>query len=246
MTNPSALITGASRGIGLGIATRLARLGYGLTISARDRDALETVTQQLLAQGAPRVVPVVADLGDPEAAQVLATAHQQEFTTLRALILNAGVGTAGSIAEYPKRRFDKTVAVNFAAPFAILQSALPMLRAAAQLRPDSGAKVVAVTSITGTYAEAGLAAYGATKAALGSLIETLNLEESRNGVTGSNIAPAYVDTAMSDWIKDRIPAEAMLEINDIVELVDAVLRLSARAVLPKIVLSRAGASLYEA
>lgn len=246
MTNPSALVTGASRGIGLGVATRLARLGYGLTISARDRDTLETVAQQLLDQGATKVVPVVVDLGDPEAAQVLTTAHQREFTTLRALILNAGVGTAGPIAEFPKRRLDKTVAVNFAAPFALLQSALPMLRAAAQLQPELGAKVVAVTSITGTYAEAGLAAYGATKAALGSLIDTLNLEESRNGVTGSNIAPAYVDTAMSDWIKDRIPAEDMLEINDIVELVDAILRLSARAVVPKVVVSRAGAGLYEA
>lgn len=242
----SALVTGASRGIGLGVATRLAERGYSLTISARGAEQLETAAAQLRDAGAKDVQVVAADMADPATAATLVDAHREAFGTMRALILNAGVGTAGPIAELPARRFDKTVAVNLNAPFALLQAALPLLRAGAEEDRNRGSKVVALSSITGVYAEAGLAAYGATKAALISLIETLNAEESVHGVTASAIAPGYVDTDMSDWIKDRIPAEQMLEVNDIVVLVDALLSLSSRAVLPKLVLSRAGASLYGA
>jgi len=128
----------------------------------------------------------------------------------------------------------------------VLQAALPLLRAAAAADPARGAKIVALSSITGVYAEAGLAAYGATKAALISLIETLDAEESGNGVSATAIAPGYVDTDMSGWIKDRIHAETMIPVDDIVEIVDTLLRLSSRTVLPKLVLTRAGAGLYGA
>lgn len=245
MTN-SALVTGASRGIGLGIAHRLAAQGYSLTVTARDASRLDAVAAELRGAGAPDVVAVAADMADPDAAEALAAAHRDRFGSMRALILNAGVGTAGAIGEFPMRRFDKTVAVNLAAPFALLQSSLPMLRAGAADNPSNGAKVVAVSSITGVYAEANLALYGATKAALISLVETFNAEQSGNGIAATAIAPAYVDTDMSEWTKDRIPAETMLTVNDIVELVDAVMRLSNRAVLSKLVLSRAGASGYVA
>jgi len=242
----SALVTGASRGIGLGIATRLAQLGYALTVTARDANRLGEIAGHLRREGAADVHVVAADLADPATPEALVGAHEAEFGTMRALILNAGVGTAGPIAELPARRFDKTVAVNLTAPVAVLQAALPLLRAAAAADPARGAKIVALSSITGVYAEAGLAAYGATKAALISLVETLDAEESGNGVSATAIAPGYVDTDMSGWIKDRIPAETMIPVDDIVEIVDTLLRLSSRTVLPKLVLTRAGAGLYGA
>ncbi|MEU5841599.1 SDR family oxidoreductase [Rhodococcus sp. NPDC047139] len=242
----SALVTGASRGIGLGIATRLAERGYAMTISARGAERLESTAEKLREAGAKEVRAVAADLADPDAATRVVDAHREAFGTMKALILNAGVGTAGPIAEFPARRFDKTVAVNLNAPFALIQAALPLLRAEAENDPAHGSKIVALSSITGVYAEAGLAAYGATKAALISLVETLNAEESGRGVSASALAPAYVDTDMSDWIKDKIPAENMIEVNDVVEIVDALLKLSSRAVVPRLVLSRAGAGLYTA
>ncbi|WP_430334292.1 SDR family NAD(P)-dependent oxidoreductase [Rhodococcus sp. ACT016] len=245
MTN-SALITGASRGIGLGIAHRLAAQGYALTVTARDASRLEGVAADLRRAGAPDVVAVSADMAAPDTAETIAAAHADRFGSMRALVLNAGVGSAGAVGEYPMRRFDKTVAVNLTAPFALLQASLPLLRKGAADNPDNGAKVVAVSSITGVYAEANLAVYGATKAALISLVETFNAEQSGNGIAATAIAPAYVDTDMSDWTKDSIPAESMLTVNDIVELVDVVMRLSNRAVLSKLVLSRAGVSGYVA
>jgi 3-oxoacyl-[acyl-carrier protein] reductase len=239
----SALVTGGSRGIGLGIATRLAELGFGLTITARGADALGAVADGLLAAGSPAVETIAADLADRDAADRIVESHRARFESMDVLVLNAGVGTAGSIADYPMRRFDKTLDVNLRAPFQVLQNSIPLLRTAAQANPAGGAKVLALASLAGVYSESGLAVYGATKAAMLSLIDTLNAEESGNGITGTSIAPGYVDTDMSDWTKDKIPAESMIRVNDIVELATGVLRLSAQAVVPRIVVTRAGAGL---
>ncbi|WP_405151677.1 SDR family oxidoreductase [Nocardia salmonicida] len=242
----TALISGASRGIGLGIAHRLAQQGYALTVTARDAERLDVVAAELRADGAAEVAAAPVDMADEDGVTRLLALHAQRYGTMSALILNAGTGTAGTLAESSMRRFDKTIAVNLRAPLQLIQGALPMLRAGAVSHPDHGAKVVALSSITGVYAEAGLAVYGAAKAALISLLATLNTEESGNGVTATAIAPGYVDTDMSAWIHDRIPPEQMLAVNDIVEMVDSLLRLSARAVVPTIVMSRAGTDGFQA
>jgi 3-oxoacyl-[acyl-carrier protein] reductase len=244
-TTRSALVTGASRGIGYGIARRLAEHGFHLTITARDAERLATVADEFREFGAPEVVTVAADIGSDSAATDLATAHRERYTSMDALVLNAGVGTAGPIAEFPRRRYDKTLAVNLTAPFALLQECLPMLREAAAANPH-GAKVIALSSITGVYAEPNLAVYGAAKAALNSLMDTLNAEESAAGVTGTAIAPAFVNTDMSAWTQDTIPPETMISVDDIVEVSDMVLRLSRSAVIPRVVVGRAGTNGYQA
>ncbi len=245
-TMKTALISGATRGIGLGISTLLARQGYALTLTARDAERLDAVAAELRAAGAADIVTVAADMADGDGIERVLGAHSERFDTMSALVLNAGVGTAGALADASMRRFDKTLAVNLRAPVQLIQGALPMLRAGAAADPGRGAKVIALASMAGVYAEAGLAVYGAAKAALISLIATLNAEESPNGVTATSIAPGYVDTEMSAWIHDRIPPERMLAVNDVVEMVDALLRLSSRAVVPNIVMSRAGTDGFHA
>jgi 3-oxoacyl-[acyl-carrier protein] reductase len=242
----SALVTGASRGIGRGIGLRLAAHGYRLTVTARDPVRLDETAVTLREAGAPDVQAVAADMADPVAIDAVVDAHAYRYGALNVLILNAGMGTAGSIADMPIRRLDKMLAVNFKAPLAIAQRALPLLRSAAAVDPELGAKVVALSSITGVYSEPGLAAYGATKAALLSLIKTFNVEESGGGVSATAIAPGYVDTDMSEWVHDRIPASSMISVADIVELVDAVLRVSSRSVVSEIVVARAGTDGYRA
>ncbi|OZE81741.1 short-chain dehydrogenase [Rhodococcus sp. 15-649-1-2] len=239
----SALVTGGSRGIGLGIATRMAHLGYSLTITARDAAALEEVAEDLGKAGAPQVVTVAADLADRDAADRITGAHANAYGSMNALVLNAGVGTAGRIEDYPMRRFDKTLDVNLRAPFHVLQNSIPLMRTAVDADPDNGAKVIALASMAGVYSEAGLAVYGATKAAMLSLVETLNAEESAKGISGTSIAPGYVDTDMSDWTKDKIPGDSMIRVDDIVELAAGILSLSSRAVVPRLVVTRAGAGL---
>jgi short-subunit dehydrogenase len=246
VSSRSALITGASRGIGLGIATRLAEHGYGLTLGAREPERLESVARRLRNAGAPEVQAVAGDIANEAYLGDLVAAHAARFDLLDALILNAGVGSAGPLAEFHTRRFDKQVTVNLRAPFVLLQQAMPLLRRAAAERPARGAKVVALCSITGVYAEPDLAVYGATKAALTSLVRSVNREESGNGVCATAISPAYVDTDMAAYVHERIPAETMLEVGDVVAIVDACLHLSARAAVAQIVMARSSSNGHQA
>lgn len=236
----SALVTGATRGIGLGIAQTLARRGYRLTLTARDTDRLSVVADELRGLGAPDVVVLAGDAADEDLPAALAETHQQAYGSMTALILNAGVGTAGNVESFPMHRFDKTFDVNVRAPFALLQACLPLLRAGAAAEPARGAKVIALSSIAGVYAEAGLAAYSASKAAVASLVQAVNGEESSNAVTATAIAPGFVETDMSAWVTDRIPTDTMIPVDDIVTIVDSLLDLSTRSVVPLIVIGRAG------
>lgn len=241
----TALITGASRGIGKGIARELARQGYGLTVSSRSESDLEDLAAVLVADGSPRVVRHAVDLADRDGLPALVAVHKQAFDTMDALVLSGGVGTAGKFETLDARRIDKTMAVNVTSTIALLQHALPLLRQAGATS-DRGARVVLLSSITGVYAEAGLAVYGASKATLLSLASSLNAEESGNGVMFTAVAPAYVDTDMSAWKTDTIPAETMIPVEDIVTVVRALLDLGRRTSITGVVLSRSGANPYSA
>jgi 3-oxoacyl-[acyl-carrier protein] reductase len=238
----TALVTGASRGIGLAVATMLAREAYGLTVAARDPRRLADVARALKEAGAPQVVTCAGDMTEERHVAELSTAHREAFGTMNVLMLNAGVGTAGRVESYPIDRLDKMLAVNVRAPLLLVKDCLPMLRQAASADPSRGARVIAMASLTGVFAEAGLAAYGATKAALISLIDTVNVEESGHGVSATALAPGYVDTDMSAWITGSVPAESMIPASDIAVLVNSLITLSARSVIPKIVVTRAGTS----
>jgi NAD(P)-dependent dehydrogenase (short-subunit alcohol dehydrogenase family) len=241
----SALVTGATGGIGRAIAGRLADAGYRLTLSGRDEAALGKLAGDLAGSGAePQVVP--ADMGREDDIRALAPAHAGRFGSLDLLVLCAGTGTSGRISDYPMRRFDRQMTVNVRAPFALVQECLPALRQAAAARPARGSRIAAIASITGIASEPGLAAYGAAKAALISLCQSVNAEESSAGVTATAIAPGYVDTEMSAWVHDRIDPGQMIPPGDIAELVLALAQLSARSVIPLIAMSRPGPSQWRA
>ena len=242
---PSALVTGGSRGIGRGIALCLAKRGWGVTIAARGVEALEACVRDLTSLGSSAIA-VAGDVSDDLHVTDLIERHLDAFGGLDALVLAAGVGSAGPLAGYQARRLNRQIDVNFRGPFLLTAAALPSLRATAQ-RNDSGvARVIALSSLEGLHPESGLAAYGATKAALISLVNSINTEERGNGVTATAIAPGYVDTEMSDWISDVIPKASMLSVDDITRCVELILDLSPQAVLPQIVLSRREAATYQA
>jgi short-subunit dehydrogenase len=95
-----------------------------------------------------------------------------------------------------------------------------------------------LASIAGTIPTPGLAVYGATKAALISFTNSLNREEAEHGVRATAISPAFVATRMTDWT--GIPADEMIQTEDVVELVRTILRLSPRARVPNVVIERVG------
>ncbi len=236
----SAVVTGASRGIGRGIALALAARGWSLTLVARDHERLRLAAAEATNAGAPDVRTVALDLADRDAASAVIASHTETLGSLDAMVLAAGVGSAAPLAGYPVTRYDKQFALNTRAPFLLVSEGLPLLRAAAAARPGKGAKVVALASIGGVQAEPGLSVYGATKAALIALCRGLNAEESVNGVTATAIAPGYVDTDMSTWVHGTVPPEAMIPVDDIVTTALALLDMSSRAVINELVISRAG------
>ncbi|MEB3371349.1 SDR family NAD(P)-dependent oxidoreductase [Saccharopolyspora mangrovi] len=246
MNTPSALVTGASRGIGLAIAQRLAEAGYALTVSARREEGLTRAAAQISEDTGATVHSTVANLAVEDDVRGLAAAHSDRFGSLDVLVLNGGVGTAGSLAETSMKTYDLTLSVNLRAQFLLIQQCLPLLRKAAAREPNRGGKIVALASITGVASEPHLAAYGASKASLISLCESVTLEESTHGVTATAISPGFVDTDMTAWKRDSLGSDTMLTTGDVTELVLAVTRLSARAVVPNIVVTRAGDQLWRA
>jgi 3-oxoacyl-[acyl-carrier protein] reductase len=242
---PTALITGGSRGIGLGIATHLAAQGWALTLNARGADRLKDA-QKALERSGGTVQIVASDLADEPAAHDVVASHEREFGSMNALILAAGVGSAAPLDGYPMHRFNKQFAVNLRAPFSLVSQALPLLRAGARALPERGGRVVALASLEGVYPEDGLAAYGASKAALVSLVRSINAEEGANGIAASAISPGYVHTDMSAWVSDAIAPDTMISVADIVKVVELVLSVSPNAILPQIIVNRARAGAYQA
>lgn len=242
---PAALVTGASRGIGLGIARRLADAGYDLTIAARNAERLDEAANTLSSAGGS-VHPVPADMAVEDDVRRLAAEHAQRHGRLDVLVIGAGVGSSGALEETTKKRYDLQFDVNVRAAFVLLQTSLPLLRKTAAANPEHGAKVIALASITGVAAEPTLAVYGATKAALISLCRSVNAEESAHGVSATAICPGYVDTDMTAWMRDRLEPHQMIRVDDIAELAVSVTRLSASAVVPELVVTRPGPQLWRA
>jgi NAD(P)-dependent dehydrogenase (short-subunit alcohol dehydrogenase family) len=240
-----ALVTGASRGIGRAIADLLVADGFDLTISARDPERLMKARDEI-SESESKVHAVAGDMSTEDDVIALADAHLAEFQRLDVLVLCAGLGSMGTFEDYPLRKLDKQIALHVRSPMMLIQRLLPILRATAALEPESGSKVIALSSITGVVAEPDLAAYGASKAALISLCESLTIAESSNGVTATSISPGYVDTDMGRSVRDHVSPEVMIRASDIAVLVSALSRLSRYAVVPNVVVTRPGSSLWRA
>lgn len=244
MSAPAALVTGASRGIGALIAEKLAVAGWDLTVSARSEGPLQERADLLSLHGrSVRAVP--ADMGAEEDVVRLAEAHVEAYGRLDALVLNAGMGSIGPFADFPARRFDKLYTINVRSAYVLVQRLLPLLRKTAAGERGT-AKVVAVSSLTGVAAEPLNSAYGASKAALTSLCETLNTEESEAGVTATAVCPGYVATDMTVGLADKVSQDTMIDPADVAELVVALTRLGRSVVVPSIPMTRPGPHLWRA
>lgn len=243
MSTRTALVTGASRGIGAQICTKLAAEGWDLIVTARNPVGIEKFARTLAADTGRQVLPVVADMAEEDAPDIIAAAAAQ-VSALDALILNAGMGSIGAFADFPLRRLDKLLAINLRAPYALIQLLLPALRRAGSSSPF-GARVIAMASMTGLAGEPLNSAYGATKAALISLCETLSVEEYTNGVNASAVCPGYVATDMTAELPGVDPA-TMITAHDVAEITVCLTRLTKQVTVPHLPLTRPGATLWRA
>ncbi|KXX59527.1 SDR family NAD(P)-dependent oxidoreductase [Rhodococcus sp. LB1] len=242
--NRVALVTGASRGIGARIATALAHRGWDLTLSARRPESLQEFAENLAEKTGRRVLAVPADMSDEDAVSELAGRHDESFDRLDALVLNAGMGAIGPFSDFPLRKLDKLFTVNVRSAYQLVQQLLPTLRETGT-RSTTGARVIAMASMAGVSAEPLNSAYGATKAALISLCETLTVEEHAHGVSGVAVCPGYVATDMTAS-RDDVDADTMITADDVADQTVAVTQLSRTVVIPRLLLTRPGPNLWHA
>jgi NAD(P)-dependent dehydrogenase (short-subunit alcohol dehydrogenase family) len=231
----AAIVTGASSGIGLAIAQVLGETGHGLTIAARRPDKLDTAAETLRRAG-HEVEAVPGNMADEADVQRVVAAHRERFGRLDVLVNCAGVGFGAPVGEMVTKRVDLQLDVNLRAPVLFYRECADLLRAAGA--EHRNALVVNLSSISGKSGQPWLSVYSATKAALIGFTQAMNKELAEAGVKSVALAPGFVDTPMTDFVKAQVPAEEMIRTDDIAEAVRFLLRLSPWCLVPEIVFQR--------
>jgi short-subunit dehydrogenase len=237
MPDRAAIVTGASRGIGLALAEALGAEGYGLTITARKPDTLEQTARALREKGY-EVEYSAANMADEEAIREVVRLHREHFGRLDVLVNNAGLGVGAQAAEHQTKFVDMQLDVNLRAIVLFYRECLEMLRAAGA--EHRGALVVNLASIAGKSPQPFLSVYSATKAAVVAYSQAMNKELNGDGVKSVAFCPGFVDTDMTDFVKDTVPPEEMILPADIAEALLFLLRLSPSCVVPEIIFQRPG------
>jgi NAD(P)-dependent dehydrogenase (short-subunit alcohol dehydrogenase family) len=240
MAERAALITGASSGIGLAIARALGEEGYALTVSARRPQKLEEAVAGLRADGL-QVESVAADMSAEDDVLSVFAAHRASYGRLDVLVNNAGVGIGAPMDQIQTKHLDMQLAVNLRALVLGTREGLPLLR-------EAGAKhgkalIVNTASIAGKEGQAWLSVYAATKAAVINFSQSTHRETGGAGIQCTALAPGFVDTPMTEFVKGQVPAEAMIQPSDLGEAVRFLLRTSPNCHVPEIVFTRPGEGL---
>jgi 3-oxoacyl-[acyl-carrier protein] reductase len=194
LTGKTALVTGASRGIGRASALALAKAGAQVLVHYSSSKAeADQVVAEILAGGG-RAEAVAADLAAPEGAHDLARQVRAIIGgRLDILVANAGVGKSAAIEEVTVEDFDRLFAVNVRAPYFLVQQLLPVL--------CKGSSVILVSSLAARAAVGTLAAYAATKGAVDTLVKHFAAALGARGIRVNAVAPGVVDTDMSSFAK---------------------------------------------
>jgi NAD(P)-dependent dehydrogenase (short-subunit alcohol dehydrogenase family) len=236
MDGRAAIVTGASSGIGLAIARMLAVEGFALTLAARRPGPLEAAAGDLGAAGFD-VQAVAGDLGDEETVRRVAAAHRERHGRADVLVNGAGVGIGAYVGALEARKVDLQLATNLRSIFLMYRECLEMLKV------PGGALVVNLASLTGKVGEPWLSVYSATKAGVVAFSRAMQRELAEHRIRSTALCPGYVDTPMTDFIKDRRPASEMIQTADVVEAVRFLLRLSPGCEVAEIVMERPGGGL---
>ncbi|MBV8583111.1 MAG: glucose 1-dehydrogenase [Candidatus Eremiobacteraeota bacterium] len=198
----SALITGASRGIGRAIAVEFSSAGAELALLGRDRAALEETRAACLeVHPTGKIEIVVADVAQPDASAKAVETALERFGRLDFAIANAGQAVDGLILRLRHADVDRLIDVNLKSAMYLAEAAAkPMLR-------QRGGSIVFVSSIVALVGNAGQSIYAATKAGLLGLTKSLAKELGSRGVRVNAVAPGYIETAMTTAMPEAAKAQ---------------------------------------
>lgn len=210
-----ALVTGASRGIGRGIAKRLSEQGATVVAAARGDRAEETV-RELTADG--RAAEAVSlDVTDAAAVETLPARIVERHGRLDIVVSNAGIARDQLLLRMKRDEWDAVLATNLTATFLLAQAAMrPMLK-------QRGGRIIAVGSVVGQMGNAGQTNYAASKAGLIGFAKALAREVASRGITVNVVAPGLIDTDMTraiaekargDWVA-QVPLARLGTVDDV-------------------------------
>lgn len=186
MTKKSAIITGASRGIGADIAKRLAADGLSVVVNyASSKSHADAVVNEIEDKGG-QAISFQADISDSEAAKALFDATESAFGGIDVLVSNAGIQHYALIAEMSDEQFDRTIAVNLKGVYNTMREAARRIR--------KNGRIIAISSGTTQVLPVELAAYAASKSAVETLSKILAKEMSGRDVTVNTVSPGPVAT----------------------------------------------------
>ena len=215
MTNlPTALITGASSGIGATYAERFARRGHNLVMVARDKARMDLLASRLREETKVTIDVIQADLTQQEDLAEIES-RLREDTSIGILINNAGMGQSGAFVQQNAQSIDRLVMLNTTAPTRLAAAV------AARFAQEGKGSIVNIGSVVGFAPELGMTIYGATKAFVLFLSQGLNLELGPKGIYVQAVLPAATRTEI--WSRAGMDINTLPEVMDVNELVDAAL-----------------------
>lgn len=186
-----ALVTGGGTGIGAATARRLAADGYDVVVAGRRAAPIEAVAAEIGG------LAVAVDCADPDGAMQVVETAVERHGRLDALVLNAGIGGAGSLLDLAPETFEEVVRVNLTGAFLTARAAIPYLL-------ERRGAIVTVASAAALRASPTSLAYNASKAALAMLTQCIALDHGPEGVRANCVCPGWVRTPMADGEMDEL------------------------------------------
>lgn len=187
----SALVTGSTSGIGLGIASALARAGCNLTLNGfGDAAGIESIRTGLADRHQVEVHYSDADMRQPEAIAAMVATATDRFGSLDILVNNAGIQFVSPIETFPTEKWDAIIAINLSSAFHTTRAVVP------DMLEKGWGRIINVASAHALVASPFKSAYVAAKHGLAGLTKTVALEVAEKGITVNAIAPGYVETPL--------------------------------------------------
>lgn len=201
LTGKTALVTGASRGIGRAIAERLAGDGALVAVHYGSNDAAAKETVVAIERAGGQAFAVRAELSRPADLDALFTGLTVGLggEPLDILVNNAAIGSTGAIEQTTPEAYERLFAVNVRAPFFVIQRALPMFR--------DGGRIINISSAASRVAMPEIA-YAMTKGAIEALTRSLANAVGERGITVNSVAPGVTETDMNAWMREAPEAKA--------------------------------------
>ncbi|HDB4419921.1 TPA: 3-oxoacyl-[acyl-carrier-protein] reductase [Staphylococcus aureus] len=202
----SALVTGASRGIGRSIALQLAEEGYNVAVNyAGSKEKAEAVVEEIKAKGVDSFA-IQANVADADEVKAMIKEVVSQFGSLDVLVSNAGITRDNLLMRMKEQEWDDVIDTNLKGVFNCIQKATPQM-----LRQRSGA-IINLSSVVGAVGNPGQANYVATKAGVIGLTKSAARELASRGITVNAVAPGFIVSDMTDALSDELKEQMLTQI----------------------------------